>query len=126
MAAPLAIDLMTFKLSRTREFEADFGAAELTGDPQGLMLALERIESRQGGLWERLVWLPGWLPQRLPSWLSLIRTHPTTAERLARLAELAPLPAVPPLWQALPVLLIPGALPELRRRPPGRFGGPWG
>jgi len=44
--------------------------------------ALENIERIQGGGWERL-----W---RAPVWLALIRTHPTTAERQARLAELAP------------------------------------
>ncbi|MDA8231428.1 MAG: zinc metalloprotease HtpX [Magnetospirillum sp.] len=82
--APIATDLLTLELSRTREFAADASAAEITGDAEGLMLALRRIDVLQGGGWERL--------GRPPSWLRLFRTHPTTAERLARLEELAPEP----------------------------------
>lgn len=97
VAAPVASDLMTLKLSRTREFAADAGAAELTGDPRALMTALDRL----GGGWERMA-----SPTRF---LSLIRTHPTTAERLARLAELAPAPKL--RWLTLPEVLInPGLL----------------
>jgi heat shock protein HtpX len=97
VVTPVASDLMTLKLSRTREFAADAGAAELTGDPHALMTALDRL----GGGWERMG-----SPRRF---LSLIRTHPTTAERLARLAELAPAPEprrlIPP-----EVLLVRGLL----------------
>ncbi|HEO1775107.1 phosphate-starvation-inducible PsiE family protein [Acinetobacter baumannii] len=42
-------------LSRVREFDADRLAAELTGDPQGLALALAKIE-RESRAWL----LPGW------------------------------------------------------------------
>lgn len=84
--APMVGDLLMLKLSRTREFAADAGAAELTGDPVGLMAALERIEVRQAGGWERLIRL------RPPAWLRWIRTHPTIEERLRRLRELAPRP----------------------------------
>ena len=116
LAAPAASDLLTLKLSRTREFDADFGAAELTGDPEGLILALRHIERLQGNGWESLV--------RGPSWLGLIRTHPTTAQRLARLNELAP-PARPGWTLPVEVLMLPGLRPpagERRRRP----RGPWG
>lgn len=104
VVAPVVSDLMMLKLSRTREFAADAGAAELTGDPAGLIAALERIEALQGGIWERL--------SRAPAWLRLIRTHPTTEERIARLRELAPRPA--PTW-----VLVPGTLlPEMFGLPP--------
>lgn len=85
VAAPLASDLLGLDLARTREFAADAGAVELTGDPRGLMAALAHIQRLQGDSWERLM--------RLPAWLSLIRTHPTTEQRLTRLAELEPRPA---------------------------------
>lgn len=86
--APLVSDLLTLKLSRTREFDADAGAVELTGDPAALMAALERIEALQhDGDWERLTRGGGL------RWLRLIRTHPTIGERLARLRELAPPPS---------------------------------
>ncbi|MEW5727206.1 MAG: M48 family metalloprotease, partial [Pseudomonadota bacterium] len=99
VAAPVASDLLALKLSRTREFDADAGAAALTGDPRGLMMALDRIDTLQAGGWERLTRLPGW------RWLSWIRTHPTTAERLARLRELEPEPET--LWIELPDILAP-------------------
>ena len=99
VAAPVASDLLTLKLSRTREFDADAGAAALTGDPRGLMMALERIDRLQTGGWERLTRMPEW------RWLRWIRTHPTTGERLARLAELEPEPE--PRWIPLPEILLP-------------------
>jgi heat shock protein HtpX len=70
-------------LSRTREFDADLAAARLTADPAGLASALAKIERVNRG-W--LAWLlPGWGNPE-PSWL---RTHPATADRIARLQELA-------------------------------------
>ncbi len=118
VVAPVASDLLTLKLSRTREFDADAGAAELTGDPAGLMMALRRIDRLQGGGWERL--LHG------PAWLALIRTHPTTAERLQRLDDLAP-PQSDPVWTvSAEALLLPGLYQvggAARRRWPR---GPWG
>lgn len=106
MAAPIVSDLLTLTLSRTREFEADAGAAELTGDPAALIGALSRLEVLQGGGWERL------RRSRTPRWLRLIRTHPTTEERIARLRELAP--PLPPRWLVLPDLLV---APGLAIRP---------
>lgn len=110
VAAPLVSDLLALTLSRTREFEADAGAAELTGDPACLIAALRRIEALQDGGWERL------RRRRTPGWLRLIRTHPTTDERVARLRELAPLP--PPRWLVLPDQLMPWDLtgPVRQRR----------
>lgn len=106
-AAPLVGDLLILTLSRTREFDADAGAAELTGDPEALASALTRLELIQGGGWERLRARPP-----MPGWLRLIRTHPTTAERLARLRELAP--PQPPRWLVLPPVSV--MLPGVPRR----------
>jgi heat shock protein HtpX len=72
-------------LSRTREYDADLNAARLTGDPGGLAQALARIERVQGGWFER-IFLPG---RHLPA-PSLLRTHPPTEERIARLMALKP------------------------------------
>nr|WP_228715801.1 M48 family metalloprotease [Klebsiella pneumoniae] len=73
-----------------REFDADRLAAELTGDPHGLASALAKIE-RGEPLLARLAAARWGNPE--PSWL---RTHPATAERIERLLELAPPPAMPP------------------------------
>lgn len=67
-------------LSRTREYEADRGAVELTGDSRALASALLKLEQWQGGMWERIL-LPG---RRMPE-PSLLRTHPPTEERVQRL-----------------------------------------
>jgi heat shock protein HtpX len=90
LAAPTLSALVQLALSRSREYEADRGAAELTGDPEALASALEKMESAQGGLLERIL-LPG---QRIPE-PSLLRTHPPTRERVRRLLELRGRPTRP-------------------------------
>ena len=81
--APTIGSLLQLALSRTREFDADLDAAGLTGDPRGLAAALVKLERFQGGLLETL-FLPG---RRLPD-PSLLRTHPSTEERVRRLLSL--------------------------------------
>jgi heat shock protein HtpX len=81
--APTVSALVQLALSRSREYEADRSAVELSGDPAGLASALEKLEYYQRGAWERFV-LPG---QRIPD-PSLLRTHPPTEERVRRLLEL--------------------------------------
>lgn len=85
IAAPSLSALAQLALSRTREFDADLNAARLTGDPDGLAQALAKIDQAQGGWLERIL-LPG---RRVPE-PSLLRTHPPTEERIARLMELKP------------------------------------
>ncbi|MDQ6434230.1 zinc metalloprotease HtpX [Mesorhizobium sp. LHD-90] len=83
LAAPTVGGLLQMALSRTREFDADFGAAVLTGDPDGLASALQKLERARGRLWEGIL-LPG---GRIPD-PSVLRTHPATKDRLERLAAL--------------------------------------
>lgn len=97
IAAPSLSALAQLALSRNREYEADRTAAELTGDPIGLAAALERLELSQGRFWEQLM-LPG---RRLPD-PSLLRTHPPTEQRIARLLELVPTPEARPAALAFP------------------------
>ncbi|SHJ16955.1 heat shock protein HtpX [Malonomonas rubra DSM 5091] len=80
--APQVSSLAQLGLSRVREFSADLGAAELTGDPHGLASALQKIERSVGGFMQRF--LRNY--RMLPDWL---RTHPPTRERIRRLLELA-------------------------------------
>lgn len=113
--APQLALLAQLGLSRVREFDADRLAAELTGDPHGLASALAKIE-RVSRSWRAWL-LPGWGNPE-PSWL---RTHPATAERIERLLELAPPPAMPPFPSARFV-------PEVTvspRPPRWRSGGLW-
>ncbi|MCB1418980.1 MAG: M48 family metalloprotease [Notoacmeibacter sp.] len=83
MASPTIGSLLQLALSRAREFDADLGAAMLTGDPDGLASALAKLEKAQGRMWEGMV-LPG---GRVPA-PSVLRSHPETAERIARLMAL--------------------------------------
>jgi len=82
--APSVSALLQLTLARTREFDADAGAVELTGDPQALASALGKLERFQGGFFEGFMRARrGWLGR-------LLRTHPETEERIARLAALEP------------------------------------
>ena len=81
--APTLSSLAQLALSRTREFDADLGAASLTGDPEGLASALQKIEKIQGSWLER-IFMPG---RGIPE-PSILRTHPETDERVARLLSL--------------------------------------
>jgi heat shock protein HtpX len=115
--APVASALLQLALSRTREYDADARAAELTGDPRGLAAALEKLERLQGGWLERL------FMARPPRWL---RTHPETAERIRRLAEIERAQrresaAVP--WEYREDPFFGG--PEIRRRPRWHWSGLW-
>jgi heat shock protein HtpX len=103
-------------LSRVREFDADRLAAELTGDPHGLALALAKIE-RVSRSWRAWL-LPGWGNPE-PSWL---RTHPATTERIERLRELGS-PLTPALLDYSPRYV---PQPTVVPKPPHwRPGGLW-
>lgn len=118
--APTIMSLLQLALSRAREFAADLGAARLSGDPMGLARALEKLERRQGRFWEEIL-LPG---RRIPD-PSLLRTHPPTEERIARLRELArtwddsgePAPPVP--------LSLPRSFGHVHRPARLRWHGLW-
>jgi len=84
LLGPMAITLLQLALSRTREFGADVGAVQLTGDPLGLASALEKIARQERG-WLETILMPG---RRNPE-ASVFRTHPATEKRIQRLLELA-------------------------------------
>lgn len=83
--APAISSLLQLGLSRAREFDADLEAAALTGDPMGLASALTRLDESQGQFWEDLTYP---VPTRKIPHPSLLRTHPPTRDRIARLHEL--------------------------------------
>jgi heat shock protein HtpX len=78
--APTASSLLQLGLSRAREYDADHIGAELTGNPEGLASALQKIESYQGRILETI-----FIPGRNVPVPSLLRTHPPTEERVRRL-----------------------------------------
>ena len=82
-AAPTVSSLLQLALSRAREYDADLDAAGLTGDPEALASALQSLEQKQGGIWEKLA-MPG---ARSPQ-PSIMRSHPKTEDRVERLLSL--------------------------------------
>ncbi|PSH63879.1 peptidase M48 Ste24p [Phyllobacterium brassicacearum] len=101
--APTIGGLLQMALSRTREFDADLGAAMLTGDPDGLAGALIKLEKAQGKVWENLI-LPG---GRIPD-PSILRTHPLTEDRVARLNSLKEACAVVARGDSMPEDILAG------------------
>ena len=83
LIAPTISTLIQLALSRNREHEADLNASLLTGDPEGLALALSRMERYQGRILEQMLFPGRQIPEP-----SLLRTHPPTEERIERLLEL--------------------------------------
>jgi heat shock protein HtpX len=91
--APIAAALLQFAISRTREYSADLGSAEITGNPRALATALEKLEAmgRQipmnGNPAMSALLIVN--PLSTKGLLTLFRTHPPTEERIRRLLELA-------------------------------------
>lgn len=93
---PIAASIIQMTVSRSREYMADEGAARLTGNPAGLQSALDKLENyaRSGhqinNATEQTAHMFIINPfSGLKSTLgTLFRTHPTTADRIARLEEL--------------------------------------
>lgn len=93
--APLAAALIQMAISRSREFEADRGGAEISGDPEALAAALQKIERYAQGLpLEAAEAHPETAQMMIINPLSggdlrgLFSTHPATEERIRRLLAL--------------------------------------
>jgi heat shock protein HtpX len=88
--------MLILMISRYREFAADRGAALLTGAPEQLMSALQKIASDMTKIPQRdLRQVEGMnaffiIPTNVKSTLgSLFMTHPPLEKRLERLAQIA-------------------------------------
>lgn len=93
IVAPIAATLIQLSISRSREFQADADGAEISGDPEALASALQRIEMGARRI-----------PMNVPESTAhlfianpfaglrgakLLSTHPPTEERVARLMRRA-------------------------------------
>ena len=96
LIAPLGATLIQFAISRSREYLADEGAARLTGDPEGLALALQRLGRGQDPELQGPTAQPATASLMIASpfagggllrWFS---THPPIQDRVARLRAMAP------------------------------------
>ena len=96
LLAPLAGALIQMAISRAREFEADRGGAEISGDPQALASALDKIQRYAQGLpLEATERHPETAQMMIVNPLSggglrgLFSTHPATEERIRRLMAMS-------------------------------------
>lgn len=121
--APTAGSLLQLGLSRTREYDADLEGAQLTGDPHGLASALDKLERYQGHFWEDMA-LP--VPGRKIPQPSLLRSHPPTKERVARLLALENRELAPPIEiEEEPVVSSLAGVSPGSMQPRYRFPGVW-
>lgn len=94
--APIAAMLIQMAISRSREFEADRGGAEISGDPGALASALQKIHNYAHRVpMETAEQHPETAQMMIINPLSaegikgLFSTHPQTEERVARLMAMA-------------------------------------
>lgn len=88
LAAVPVVGLLTqLAIMRTREFQADLTAVEITDDARGLASALRRLEQPTFTVWD---WLVPKTPKRRENTMGeLLRSHPDTDERVRRLEGIA-------------------------------------
>ena len=93
LVAPIAASLVQLAISRSREYVADATAARLTGDPEALATALERLAFAADRLPARVEPATASLyivnPLTGSGLASLFSTHPPMDERIARLRALS-------------------------------------
>lgn len=93
--APIGAMLIQFAISRQREFKADAVGAEICGKPLALASALQKLEAGARQIPMHVAPAAAPLAQVNPlaafggGTLKLFSTHPPTAERVARLQQLA-------------------------------------
>ena len=128
LLAPMAAALVQMAISRTREYAADRGGAEICGQPLWLSSALEKIAAGAARIDNHAA-------ERNPATAhmfiinplhkhkhdNLFATHPATENRVAALRAMAAPGAVSPSAVSRPVSA--SRIPKSKSR---RRGGPWG
>ena len=94
--APIAASLIQMAISRAREFEADRGGAEISGDPTALASALDKIHRLAQGIpltpaeaHPETAQMMIMNPLSGGGLAGLFSTHPPTQERIERLLAMA-------------------------------------
>ena len=92
--APLAATLIQLAVSRSREYQADASGAQMSGQPEGLARALEKLETAS-----KMVPMQDATPATAHlfivnpltggGWTTLFSTHPPIPERVARLRAMS-------------------------------------
>lgn len=120
IVAPNIMSFLQLSLSRMREFDADRQAVLLTGDPEGLAMALSKLEAYETSIFD-IIFGRG-AGKSIPS---ILRTHPDTKERIERLLSLKGRPNFPLEYSNHDRLTIPVHYRKSIRKPRWHFGGFW-
>ncbi|SMC75435.1 zinc metalloprotease HtpX [Polynucleobacter kasalickyi] len=96
LLAPLAASLIQMSISRAREYDADRGGAEISGDPEALAMALRKIENYASGIpFQAVEEHPAVAQMMIMNPLSagglrgLFSTHPATEQRVTNLLQMS-------------------------------------
>jgi heat shock protein HtpX len=131
--APLAASLVQMAISRSREYEADRGGAEICGNPHWLADALEKLHygseridnpAAEGNPATAHMFIVN--PLHAHARDRLFSTHPSMESRVARLREMAPRDGnKPEKTEAWPTGPWSETGPNGSRQEPRRSPGPW-
>ncbi len=130
---PMAAGLVQMAISRTREFEADRGGAEISGQPLALASALQKIAGAAHQI-------PNMAAERNPASAhlfivnplsglrmdKLFSTHPAVEDRVARLVEMSRTMGAPAMTAEPAASERETSGPWSEGRQTGTSRGPWG
>lgn len=120
IVAPTIMSFLQLSLSRMRELDADHEAVLLTGDPEGLALALGKLEVYESSMLDMLFGRG-----HSASIPSILRTHPDIGERIKRLLSLQELPKQALKYSNHDRFAIPIHYQKSVRAPRWHLGGFW-
>jgi len=120
IVAPTIMGFLQLSLSRMKEFDADRQAVLLTGDPEGLAMALSKLEVYESSIFDILLGRGhrGSIP-------SVLRTHPDTEERIKRLLSLKELSKQTLKYSNHDRFSVPVHYQKSIRKPRRHLGGFW-
>jgi Zn-dependent protease with chaperone function len=119
--APNIMSFLQLSLSRMREFDADYLAVLLTGDPEGLAMALGKLEAYETTTFDILFSRNGHSAP-IPS---ILRTHPNTEARIERLLALKAAAKSDLDYSEHDRFAVPADYQQLIRKPQWHVGGFW-
>lgn len=120
IVTPNIMGILQSSLSRMREFDADRQAALLTGDPEGLAMALGKFELYESSAYDMLFRSGHSAP--VPS---ILRTHPASEERIRQLLSLEEPPKLALKYSNEDRIELPASYQKSLRKPRWHIGGIW-
>ncbi|MFI3185192.1 MAG: zinc metalloprotease HtpX [Methylococcaceae bacterium] len=120
ITAPALMSFLQLSLSRIREFNADHQAVLLTGDAEGLAMALGKLEAYQTSIFDMLFGRSH--GRSIPS---ILRTHPDTEERIKRLLNFKIRSKQPLTHSDHDSFFVPAHYQKTIKKPRWHLGGFW-